>query len=330
MKKWTFYNEIEPYCCQWIENLMGAGHISNGDIDARSIKDIGDVDFSIYNRCHFFAGISVWDYAFRLAGWPDHWPVWSGSCPCQPFSGAGKGEGFADDRHLWPDWFKLIDRERPFVVFGEQVASPNGYAWLDVVQTDMEGAGYTFGAVVTPAAGFGAPHGRHRIYWVGYTERARLEGQRRRGDSGDQWSGDAGGLDIAARIGHRAHDLEPVAGRRQCTARQASGAHAEAVADTLRSGREQYGREHGQQPEDSCAGGPAPGPINGMWRGADWLGCRDGYFRPVEPGTFPLADGVAHRVGKLRAYGNAIVLAQAVEFIKAVKEEIYDKRNGLS
>lgn len=59
------------------------------------------------------------------------------------------------------------------------------------------------------------------------------------------------------------------------------------------------------------------GPTNGYWRDADWLFCRDEKWRPVEPGTFPLADGIAGRVGKLRAYGNAIVAPVAEEFIRA-------------
>jgi DNA (cytosine-5)-methyltransferase 1 len=61
-----------------------------------------------------------------------------------------------------------------------------------------------------------------------------------------------------------------------------------------------------------------PGPLNGIWRAADWLLCRDGKWRPVEPGTFPLASGLAGRVGRLRAYGNAINAQAAKAFIESV------------
>lgn len=61
----------------------------------------------------------------------------------------------------------------------------------------------------------------------------------------------------------------------------------------------------------------ATNPIHGFWSDADWLGCRDGKFRPVESGTFPLANGVPARVGRLRGYGNAIVPQVAAEFITA-------------
>ena len=50
--------------------------------------------------------------ALRLAGWPDDRPVWTGSCPCQPFSAAGEGKAADDERHLWPDWFPLIAERR--------------------------------------------------------------------------------------------------------------------------------------------------------------------------------------------------------------------------
>jgi len=63
-----------------------------------------------------------------------------------------------------------------------------------------------------------------------------------------------------------------------------------------------------------------PGPTNGFWRDADWLFCRDGKWRPVEPGTFPLADRTASRVGRLRAYGNAINAEAATVFIQSVME----------
>jgi DNA (cytosine-5)-methyltransferase 1 len=59
-----------------------------------------------------------------------------------------------------------------------------------------------------------------------------------------------------------------------------------------------------------------------QWRDADWLFCRDGKWRPVEPGAFPLAHGVPARVGRLRGYGNAIVPQVAAEFIGAFTEAI--------
>lgn len=66
-----------------------------------------------------------------------------------------------------------------------------------------------------------------------------------------------------------------------------------------------------------CGGTMQPGPVNGFWRDADWLFSQDGKWRPVRPGSFPLADGVPARVGRLRAYGNAINIEAATAFIKA-------------
>ena len=85
-----------------------------------------------------FAGIGVWSHSLRLAGWPDDKPVWTGSCPCQPFSAAGKGDGFADERHLWPHFFHLISERRPQHVLGEQVASGDANTWFDLVQADRK------------------------------------------------------------------------------------------------------------------------------------------------------------------------------------------------
>jgi DNA (cytosine-5)-methyltransferase 1 len=56
---------------------------------------------------------------------------------------------------------------------------------------------------------------------------------------------------------------------------------------------------------------------HGFWRDVDWLWCRDGKWRPVEPGAFPLANGVSGRVALLRGYGNAIVPQVAATFIRA-------------
>jgi DNA (cytosine-5)-methyltransferase 1 len=292
----AYYNEIDPYAAQWLRNLIAAGHIAPGEVDERSIIDVRPDDLRGYTQCHFFAGIGVWSYALRRAGWPDDRHVWTGSCPCQPFSAAGKGAGFADERHLWPAWFHLIEQCRPPVLFGEQVASQDGYAWLDLVQTDMEAAGYAFGPVVLPAAGFGAPHGRHRIYFVADADSARLEG----------------------RGGVRERSYQCAIGAR-CVAGGVDNTHGERrdrQHALLRA--EEAGWTAGGVSETSGAGEPfAASPVNGFWRDADWLLCRDDRWRPVEPGAFPLADGIAARVGRLRAYGNAIVAPVAEAFVKA-------------
>ena len=105
----AYYNENDPFAAQWLRNLIAAGHIAAGDVDDRSIKDVQPEDLKGYTQCHFFAGIGGWSYALRLAGWPDDKPVWTGSCPCQPFSQAGQKAGFSDIRHLWPTWDNLIE-----------------------------------------------------------------------------------------------------------------------------------------------------------------------------------------------------------------------------
>ena len=89
----NYYNEFDPYAAQWLRNLIDAGHIPKGEVDSRSIKDVSASDLTGFVQCHFFAGLGGWSHALRLAGWPEDRPVWTGSCPCQPFSAAGAGGG---------------------------------------------------------------------------------------------------------------------------------------------------------------------------------------------------------------------------------------------
>ncbi|MCU2664377.1 DNA cytosine methyltransferase, partial [Enterobacter hormaechei subsp. steigerwaltii] len=173
----AYYNEIDPFAAQWLRNLIAGGHIAPGEVDERSIEDVTPDDLRGFTQCHFFAGIGVWSHSLRLAGWPDDKPVWTGSCPCQPFSAAGKGDGFADERHLWPHFFHLISERRPQHVFGEQVAAGNANVWFDLVQSDLEGMGYAFGLVPFTSASIGAPHIRERAYWVAHASSRRYDGR---------------------------------------------------------------------------------------------------------------------------------------------------------
>lgn len=158
----AYYNEIDPYAAAWLRNLIAANLIAPGDVDERSIVDVKPDDLSGYTQCHFFAGIGGWSLSLRLAGWPDDRPVWTGSAPCQPFSVAGKGEGFLDERHLWPQWSRLISERLPSVIFGEQSAAASD--WITLVRGDLEEMGYAVGAIPIEAASAGAPHRRDR-YW---------------------------------------------------------------------------------------------------------------------------------------------------------------------
>lgn len=328
----VYYNEIDPYCCAWLKNLTAKKLIPAGDIDGRDIRDVCPGDLRGYNQCHFFAGIGIWARAVADAGWPDDRPVWTASCPCQPFSQAGKGAGFADERHLWPDLFWLIEQCRPVTILGEQVASRDGYAWLDLVQADLEGSRHAFGACVAPAAGFGAPIGRHRIYWMANAfgsglEVGSLQNDGRRALWNKRKTIGQGGVEnaLAGANGGRwvpRQQAEPSLGYGN-PLEPDGGSSALAGADDggrqwLEHGerRRRDGRAAGWAQDD---GQPAVrGPLNGSWADGEWFECLDGKQRCAQPGAYPLAHGAPARNGRLRAYGNTIVLPQAIEFIKAV------------
>lgn len=168
----AYYNENDPKTAAWLRELIKAGLIADGEVDTRSIVDVQASDLAGFVQCHFFAGIGGWSYALRLAGWPDGRRVWTGSCPCQPFSAAGKGAGANDTRDLWPTWFQLIAEYRPGVCFGEQVASADGLGWLDRVSVDLETADYAIGALDLGAPLVSAFHLRQRLWFVADTRNA--------------------------------------------------------------------------------------------------------------------------------------------------------------
>ena len=433
----AWYNEIDPDAAAWLRELIKAGHIAPGIVDERSIEDVTPADLAPFTQCHFFAGIGIWSYALRSAGIADDFPIWTGSCPCQPFSAAGQGAGFDDERHLWPHWHYLISQRKPANIVGEQVASKDAGPWLDLVHDDLEGMGYAFGAVPFPSAGVGAPHIRDRLYWIGrmdYSDHAGPQGHAGHGGTAGRagqigpiaapsvlgrmahtestrppygGSGpiqsvtaevvrngrlaqpgseryDGGGTDCPAGepesrgpaiAGHSAslggmadHELQQRPnGQPGISVTDAAGGRVEGATEIARLRGDNCGLAHtdgrpdGGKSQDITRadlgrlaaghglGFPEPeptGPTNGFWADADWLFCRDGKWRPVEPRTQPLAHGMprslgalspelqrlaevaglssaslkrakAYRVGALRGYGNAINASAAIAFIES-------------
>ena len=245
-----YYNDNDPFVCAWLRHLIAAGHLPAGDVDERPIQEVTPDDVRGYSQAHFFAGIGGWPYALALADWGDR-PVWTGSCPCQPFSQSGVGAGPNDPRHLWPIWHSLIAECRPATIFGEQVSGPSGRSWFDLVSCDLEDDGYAVAAADLPVACVGAPHLRYRLWWV--------------------------------------------------------AAHPD--ADGVRWEREQP-QTHFTTQEDARF---QLSEFEGLVSSARELAIPAGRWGAV-------ADGVSGRMGKLRAYGNAIVPQVAAAFVRAYVE----------
>jgi len=332
----AYYNEFDPFKAEWLRNLIEAGHIAPGEVDERSIADVQAADLRGYRQCHFFAGIGVWSYTLRLAGWSDIREVWTGSCPCQPFSVAGAKRGTDDERHLWPELYRLIREYRPSCVIGEQVASPAAYAWFDAVSSDLESADYACDAKDLPAASVGGSDRRQRLYWMAYTETRgqRIDGSAPRSLRHLEQRGEAGGNGSRQMADHERDRLEgrehANIGEGTTTLRRRFANGSEAPSD--RTGPRTVANCNGREPSNSelQRGGRlmqlTPDPLAGFWAGSEWIQCRPekrypkGRWRPVEPGTFPLAHGATARMGRLRAYGDAINAQVAKAFIQSVME----------
>lgn len=302
----VYYNEIDHAAVVWLEALIKEKLIPYGHVDDRDIRDVRPNDLRGFSQCHFFAGIGGWPLALRLAGLDDRRGIWTGSCPCQPFSSAGFGKGFADERHLWPFWFHLIRVCRPDLIYLEQVASSAGTQWIDLVSDDVQGEGFAIGALDFPSAGVGSPNARQRFYAA--VELADAERQRRERREGRILRGQDQGA--------RGETPEVRGGSPRTGGAVSRLAHS--YGWNTCAEREQSSGQHGLVSEDRRPGASGrPGPTNGHWGTVDWIRCRDDLWRPVEPGTFPLAASVPFRVEQVRGYGNAINVEAAKAFVEA-------------
>ena len=223
-----------------------------------------------------------------------------GGYPCQPFSTAGQRRGAEDDRHLWPEFNRLVAELRPSWVIGENVAGHISMG-LDDVLSDLEGQGYTCRTFVIPACAVDAPHRRDRVWTVANSASARtwknigelwglLERRLERPEGlGEKNMADATQLQRDGGGEHREQGERqvPELGKRSC-------AESLAHADHQRpQGRAQAGDAGSQRARrdkhaERCADLP-----RAAWR--------------PEPDLGRVAHGVSRRVDRLKALGNAVV-----------------------
>lgn len=297
----AYYNENDPVAAHVLRALIAEGVIALGVVDERSIEEVRPNDLSGFSQLHLFAGGGLWSVAARLAGWPDDRPLWTGSCPCQPFSQAGKGRGRDDSRHLWPHMHRLVRAVRPAVVVGEQVASAAGRDWFDGVAADLGDEGYACRAVDIPAAAVDAPHIRQRLYWVALADAIG----ERRGELGQPQRTGVESACGAVAVGRDDFGVE-------------RGSIPDASCERRREGRPEHGVRGGR---NAFADADAPERRNSrdsFWSDAEWIECHDGKARRAQPGLRLLADGLPGRVGIWRIAGNAICVPLAAEVIGAL------------
>lgn len=344
----AYYNEIDPAAAAVLRQCIADGVIAPGIVDTRSIKDVQPDDLTGFTQCHFFAGGGLWSIAARMAGWPDERPLWTGSCPCQPFSAAGKGLGTDDPRHLWPDFYRLIRAGRPPVVMGEQVAGAAGYGWLDGVRADLALEGYASRGVDIPALAVDAPHERNRLYWIGVAD-ADAGGRLADSDSAGQAEvrRDAGEIGSVQKAQRRPEHGAALSGRGNDPAERyvvdapsigrgegrpepelRSGWPAPAVADasgvtlgdafgSRLEGQPRHGDDGARWSEPHRPASSADGRNGSFWSEAEWIVCHDGKARRTKSGLPLLVDGLPGRVDLWRVGGNAIVPVLAAEVIRA-------------
>lgn len=201
-----------------------------------------------------------------------------GGYPCQPFSVAGERRGAEDDRHLWPEMFRLVQELRPTWVIGENVAGHINMG-LDEVLADLENENYTARTFVIPACAVDAHHRRDRVWTVAHTSSG----------SGRDSESVVGRQDNET---ERPQDTDTVAGSSENVAhserqrQQGQGTLGDAIDSEAREQRQ------AAQPFD---GGQRP-----VWR--------------TEPDVGRVANGVPRRSHRLKQLGNAVV-PQVVEQI---------------
>ena len=226
-----------------------------------------------------------------------------GGYPCQPFSTAGKRQGEADDRHLWPEFFRLIKEIRPTWIIAENVAGHINMGLEDVL-ADLESEGYQCQTFLIPACAVDAQHRRDRVWIIAHSDSSISGNQwqdemldHRQMDKRKTLSVNNGNTRIVAHsdsVNWSPNEGKPNA---KADGRDKSSGGGKNVAHTLH--KRLQGGEETRNPESGGKGREKlPARCGKRSQPGNWL---------PEPSVGRVANGVPRRVDRLKQLGNAVV-----------------------
>ena len=254
----------------------------------------------------------------------------TGGFPCQPFSVAGKQKGTSDNRHLWPEMFRIIKAFKPRFVIGENVRGiiniQDGVVF-EAVCTDLESEGYEVQPFIIPAAGVGAPHRRERVWIIATLADANESNSRERKISRDI---DNEGRrasetrreslqseDRQTRTDNLGSGSEDVENSRR-TLRQGTELRKENEDEIERKDAHQHQRSSSSSESDvaDTSSGRSASQEREIQTGRN-SSQHQGWW-DIEPDVGRVAHGVSGRVHRLKGLGNSIVPQIAEEIGKAI------------
>ena len=224
-----------------------------------------------------FPGVPIHEDVKTFQGYDSDVVV--GGFPCQPFSVAGKQQAIQDDRHLWPDMFRVIKETKPTWVIGENVrniVSISDGMVLEQVYIDLESEGYEVQSFIIPASAVNAPHQRYRTWIVAHTE---CMGWEERATKSEKFEGKA----TPNKFNYSSK-------------RRSIGKAGEDVANTESSigyDDEAVTRDGGSSTQEVFGNGSSVSGEGSWWH--------------TEPNVGRVAHGIPNRVDRLKGLGNAVV-----------------------
>ena len=233
----------------------------------------------------------IWDDVKTFNGreWRGKIDVISGGFPCQDISTAGKGAGITGERSgLWKEFARIISEVRPCLTFVENSPMLTSRG-LGTVLGDLAEIGYNAEWCVLGADDVGAPHRRKRMWILAYPNSKYVSWGIVGESKTERWEQPG---------------KEPIG---LCC----NGVRKVEMADTdhVRNRRRNRSLEYSKEELQEHRRGQTYGGME-LWG--------------AEPSVGRVADGVAHRVDRLKAIGNGQVPAVAAEAFKILLGRILE------